>query len=193
MKRTAILRGVGALTLALGGVLAWPAAANELKPYTAGDTPALVLPDLAGKRQDLGALRGRVVLINFWASWCPPCVHEMPSMQRLAQRWHDKPFTIVAVNMGEDPKTIRAFTSKVKVNFPIWLDRDGAALKRWKVFAFPTSFVLDRSGKIRYALFGALDWETPATMAKIAALFTANDDSGVGADTRDGRGDAAAR
>lgn len=161
--------------------------ANELKPYTGGETPALALPDLAGKHQDLARLRGRVVLINFWASWCPPCVHEMPSMQRLAHRWRDKPFALVAVNMGEDAKTVRAFVDKLKLDFPIWLDRDGAALKRWKVFAFPTSFVLDRHGRIRYALYGALDWETPETMAKIAALFAENDTgaqtSGRSADT----------
>lgn len=157
-------------------LLALPAGANELKPYTGvGDTPALALPDVAGKRHDLSELRGRVVVVNFWASWCPPCVHEMPSMQRVAHRWRDKPFALVAVNMGEDAKTVRAFTSKLKIDFPIWLDRDGAALKRWKVFAFPTSFVLDRSGKIRYALYGALDWETPETMAKIEALFNEKD------------------
>lgn len=159
-------------TLVFVASLPGVAVANELKPYTAGGgTPPLALPDLAGKPQNINAYRGRVVLVNFWASWCPPCVHEMPSMQRLAQRWRDKPFAIVAVNMGEEPKTVRAFAAKVKVTFPIWLDRDGAALKRWKVFAFPTSFVLDRSGKIRYALYGALDWETPETMAKIEALF----------------------
>lgn len=182
MNRNAMLAWVYAL--ALVGSLALPAAANELKPYTAaGGTPPLALPDLTGKQQNIDAYRGRVVLVNFWASWCPPCVHEMPSMQRLALRWRDKPFALVAVNMGEDAKTVRAFATKVKVDFPIWLDRDGAALRRWKVFAFPTSFVLDRSGKIRYALYGALDWETPETMAKIAALF-AEDDAGAGANAR---------
>lgn len=146
--------------------------ANELKPYTGtGATPALALPDLAGKPQDLQAYRGRVVVVNFWATWCPPCVHEMPSMQRLAKRWQDKPFTIIAVNMGEDAATVRDFVRKVKVDFPIWLDRDGAALKRWKVFAFPTSFVLDRTGNIRLALRGALEWDEPETMAKIEALL----------------------
>ena len=181
MKRRAIFAWLCLLAL---GQLAPPASANELKPYTAaGGTPPLALPDLAGKAQNLDAYRGRVLLVNFWATWCPPCVHEMPSMQRLADRWRDKPFLIVAVNMGEDAKTVRAFAAKLKVDFPIWLDRDGAALKRWKVFAFPTSFVLDRSGKIRYALYGALDWETPETMAKIEALF-AEKDSGTDANAR---------
>lgn len=161
---------------ALVGLSLWSlvdvTSANELKPYTGtGMTPALALTDLDGKAQDLRDYRGQVVLVNFWASWCPPCVHEMPSMQRLGKRWRDKPFTIVAVNMGEDAKIVREFAQKVKVDFPIWLDRDGAALKRWKVFAFPTSFVLDRAGNIRFALYGALEWDAPETVAQIETLF----------------------
>lgn len=151
--------------------LATMAQANELKPYTGGATPALMLMDLTGKTQDLRTYRGRVVIVNFWASWCPPCVHEMPSMQRLATRWRDKPFVIVAVNMGEDPRAVRNFVRKVKVKFPVWLDRDGSALKRWKVFAFPTSFVLDRAGNIRFALHGALEWDDPDIAAQIEGLF----------------------
>jgi len=134
--------------------------------------PALHLDDLAGHVHDLRNYRGRVVLVNFWATWCPPCVHEMPSMQRLKDKLAGKPFTILGVNMAEEPGEVRDFLAKiVHVDFPILLDRDGAALGRWKVFAFPTNYVVDKRGRIRYAMFGAIDWDNPDVVNKIEGLL----------------------
>lgn len=134
--------------------------------------PALDLQSLSGQRYDLAQLKGRVVLVNFWTTWCPPCVHEMPSLQLLSKAFAPEQFLILGVNMAEQEAVIRQFLhNKVAVDFPILLDRDGAALMNWKVYAFPTSFIIGKQGTIRYALFGSIDWNTPPIIAQIRQLL----------------------
>ena len=143
-----------------------------LQPYKGNPVPPpLKLFDLDGRAQDLVQWRGRVVLINFWATWCPPCVREMPSMQRLKEKLADKPFSILAINMAEPDESVRAFLSKMKLDFTVPMDRDGVALKSWKVFVFPTSFVLDAEGRIRLGVFGEVEWDSSEVMAKIVKLL----------------------
>ncbi|MCG6871077.1 MAG: TlpA family protein disulfide reductase [Gammaproteobacteria bacterium] len=150
-----------------------PAQLRGILPHR-GDPqpPRLVLPGLGGGEYDLARYRGDVVLVNFWAGWCPPCIEEMPSMQRLHQRLAGRPFRILAVNMAEDPATINAFLRTiVKVDFRILLDRDGEALKRWKVLAFPTSYLIGPGGKIRFSVFGSYEWDQPEALRAIEALM----------------------
>lgn len=146
---------------------------RTLMPYKGNSTPpALKLEKMNKGIIDLANMKGNVVLVNFWATWCPPCVHEMPSMQRLQDKFQSRPFTILGVNMAEDKNTIQKFlSSKVKVNFPVVMDSDGAALRKWGVFAFPTSYVIDKRGRIRYALFGGVEWDTPDIIHKISKLL----------------------
>lgn len=146
---------------------------RKLTPFKGNPlAPELGLPKLDGTQLNLNDFQDKVVLVNFWASWCPPCVHEMPSMQRLQQSLHSSPFTILAVNMAEDESTIKSFlTTKVNVSFPVLLDRDGAALTRWQVFAFPTSYLIDKEGKIRYAIFGSVQWDEPDKINVIKSLI----------------------
>ena len=147
------------------------ASAAELKSLTPKPAPALNLPALAGGKIDLVQMRGQVVLVNFWAVWCPPCRKEMPSMARLADRLAGQPFTLLGVNVGESPEEIRAFLKQVPVNFPILLDSEGAHLKPWQVFAFPTSYVVDKQGRIRLGLFGSIEWDSPEAVARLEALL----------------------
>jgi thiol-disulfide isomerase/thioredoxin len=144
---------------------------RELSPYPGGATPPLALNDLDGNSHKLENYRGKVVLINFWATWCPPCRAEMPSMQRLKEAMAGKPFVILSVDMGETESDVKEFLKNVKVDFPILMDKDGKALKAWKVFAFPTSYVIDAKGKIRYGLHGSTEWDGADAMNKIKGLL----------------------
>jgi thiol-disulfide isomerase/thioredoxin len=134
--------------------------------------PALALADARGRRHGLPDSKGRVTLVNFWATWCPPCVHEIPSMNRLAGAYDPRDFAIVSVNFKEDPAHVRAFMDKVTVDFPVLMDGDGTASARWGVFAFPSSFILDRQGRVRYSVNTAIDWDTAEVKAVIERLRT---------------------
>jgi len=144
-----------------------------LQPYKGSpDPPPLHLSTLNGGIIDLKQFKNHVVLVNFWATWCPPCVHEMPSMQRLSEKLTGDPFEILGVNIAEDQPTVENFLqTKIHVSFPILMDTDGEVLRQWNVMAFPTSFIIDKKGKIRYALFGSIDWDTKEIINKIETLI----------------------
>ncbi len=135
--------------------------------------PAIALDDLEGGRTDLAALRGRVVLVNFWATWCPPCRREMPSMERLRQALAGEAFTVLAVNVGEAEDTVFAFTGQLEPApaFTILLDRDSAALRAWPVKGLPTTFVVDREGRLAARAVGGREFDDPGIVQDIRRLL----------------------
>jgi len=159
----------------LSFLLIGPAHAGDLKDLPPKPAAALALPTLDGGTTDLKQLQGKVVLVNYWATWCPPCRKELPSMNRLADRLAGKPFVILGVNAGDSAEDIRAFLQKVPLNFPVVLDQDGTSLKPWQVFAFPTSYVIDKQGRMRMGLFGSIEWDAPEVMARIESLIQEKD------------------
>jgi len=159
------------LAAALGAALAIAAAAADLKPWTGGATPELALADLAGKEHRLADYRGRVVLVNFWATWCEPCREEMPSIDRLRSSLKGKPFEVLAVNMAEPLSRIEKFAATVPVGFPLLRDRDGTTAKSWKAKLLPATFLIGRDGRIRYVAYGELDWSSDAVRARVAELL----------------------
>ncbi len=134
-------------------------------------TPALKARDMGGAPKTLADYRGKVVLLNFWASWCPPCLREMPSMDRLRVKMEGRPLEIVALASAEGPEDVKAFLAKMKLGFPIWLDSDGSHTKLWKVFALPTSFLLDAKGRVRYVLTGPTEWDEGEALKIIESML----------------------
>jgi thiol-disulfide isomerase/thioredoxin len=150
-----------------------PAGAAELKPWTGGPTPGLELRALDGPGHRLADYRGRVVLVNFWATWCEPCREEMPSMQRLKEKLAGRPFTVLAVNLDEPEARIRKFLSQVPVDFTILLDPGKKAARTWNARILPASFVIGPDGSIRYSAIGELDWGHDPLVSRILALLPA--------------------
>lgn len=151
-----------------------PSQASDLKAWKGGTTPPLALKDLAGKNHKLEDYRGKVVMLQFWATYCAPCIKEMPSMVRLEKRLAGKPFTILAVNMGETEKEVRDFlNTKVKVDFTVLMDSEGQSLAAWKIFVAPSTFLIDPEGKVRYTLQGGAEWDEAEYMNAILGLMPA--------------------
>ena len=136
--------------------------------------PALALTDYDRQRYDLAASAGRIALVNFWASWCTPCVEEIPSLHRLQKSIADPDFEIVTVNVGEDRERIERFLQHVPIELPLLLDTDNRASRRWNIYVYPSSYLVDRQGIIRYAFLGALEWDSPENIRVIRNLLRQN-------------------
>jgi peroxiredoxin len=134
--------------------------------------PELMLRDLDGQLQQLSQFEGKVVLLNFWATWCPPCREEMPSMQALQQRFGDQGLVVLAVNTEENGAlAVAAFLEKYSYSFPILLDPEAEAQNAYGVFRFPESFIIDRNGVIVDKVIGARDWMGGSTYKLIEFLL----------------------
>lgn len=133
--------------------------------------PELSALGLNGAHKTLSDYRGSVVLLNFWATWCPPCQREMPSLERLRVRMAGRPLEIVAISSAETPDAVNAYLSKMKLGFPILLDGDGSNTRRWKVFALPTTFVLDAEGRVRHVLTGPTEWDEGEALAVVESML----------------------
>jgi thiol-disulfide isomerase/thioredoxin len=134
--------------------------------------PQFALNDLSGNLVRLTDLKGKVVLLNFWASWCAPCRREIPSLERLYQMRKDKGFKIVAVN-GEraSPSQIASFADANGMSFPILLNPQGDVGGNYWVRAIPTSFLLDKKGVIRWKIVGGREWDGPDVLGTIDRLL----------------------
>jgi peroxiredoxin len=159
------------LALLLLVALALPAAAQPLKPWKGGATPALELEDVQGKLHRLSEYRGKVVLLNFWATWCTPCREEMPSMAALEDSLEGRPFAVLAVNVGEGARAARGFGEKMALRFPLLLDGDMKTTRAWGARMLPASYVIGPDGKVAYSYLGAIDWNAPEVRKAIERLM----------------------
>jgi len=129
------------------------------------------LPFLNGGSASLSSFRGKVVILNFWATWCPPCRAEMPSMEVLYQRFKNQGLEMLAVNLQEDAGTVRQFIQSHRYTFPVMLNIDGRIGSLYGVRGIPTSFIIDRRGMIIGVINGAIHWDTPQVIAAFEALL----------------------
>jgi peroxiredoxin len=146
--------------------------AYRFKPWS-GATPPLVLKDIDGKAFDLNNYRGKVVIVNFMATWCVPCVEEMPSLQKLRERLRGKGLEVVAVNTGESESKVSQFAKDLRIKFPVLMDPEEDVKAAWKVYGIPATFIVGTDGKIAYRVLGEIDWLETESVALIESLLPA--------------------
>jgi thiol-disulfide isomerase/thioredoxin len=131
----------------------------------------LSLPDLNGQQHNLKEFSGKVLLINFWASWCRPCIEEMPSIQRLAERLRDRPFTVIGINVAEGERRAQATVKRLGIRFPVLHDKDSSVFHKWEGTVLPTTYILDQSGVARYVGIGPMEWDGQEVLQIIESLM----------------------
>jgi len=145
---------------------------GELSELRDARTVELTLPDVDGQQRSLTEFAGKWVLINFWASWCTPCITEMPSIQRLAKQMADEPFAVIAVNVGESQRRVQATAARLGLEFPVLLDKDSAVFDGWGATVLPTTYLLDPAGRMRYVGRGPLEWDGMEAVTLIEGLLS---------------------
>lgn len=118
-------------------------------PAVGHSAPGFALQSVSGEIVSLSGLRGRVVLVNFWATWCTPCKQELPAIDAVARRYRAQGFSAVGIDFREQDEDVAAYAAKVKVSFPLLEDSAGATADRYKLLGLPTSYLVDRGGVVR--------------------------------------------
>lgn len=118
--------------------------------------PELDLFTLEGSPVSLSDYRGNVVLVNLWATWCPPCRQEMPTLQSFYEKYKADGFVLIAIDQEETKEVVKPFVDEFKLTFPVWLDEDYLAQKEFKTMSLPSSYVVDRNGQVRLMWIGSI-------------------------------------
>ena len=133
--------------------------------------PTFTLPDLDGEMHGLADLRGRVVVLNYWATWCPPCVDEMPSLQKLHEALADKGLSVVAVSVDERFEDIERFVERFGLTFTILHDEGMKVSRSYQTFKYPETYVIDQDGRVRSKVVGERDWIAPSVIRDLVKLL----------------------
>lgn len=171
MKRRAAILTIAALLAGFAATLA-TAAPGGLAPVKGIVAADFIATDTEGRKQRFAAQRGKVVLLNFWATWCPPCRREMPAMEQLHRAYGERGLAVVAVSQDQAPlAAVRAFAAELGLSFPVWHDRDGLAGRLYGIPGVPVSYLIGRDGRIAYKVSGEYDWTSPEARAAVEALL----------------------
>jgi peroxiredoxin len=142
---------------------------NVVEP--ARTAPAVALEDYQGNPITTQDQRGKVILMNFWATWCPPCIHEMPFMEQLFLSLQGRPFSLWALNVQETREDVAAFLQSRGFHFPVLLDAEGQAVRSYRVKGLPSTYLIDCAGKLIGSITGVLKWADSAMQALLETLF----------------------
>jgi thiol-disulfide isomerase/thioredoxin len=168
-RRRFLSGGAGLALLAVAPPL-WAQGRGMTAVSAVPPAPTLRLPDTDDKPVDLAQYRGKVVLVNFWATWCPPCRKEFPSLGRVRKLFKPAAFEVLAVNVGEDPDVVFSFTGNTE--FPVLFDRAAKAMAAWSVMGLPTTFIIDRQGRLAFRATGGREFDDPEIVATIKQLLS---------------------
>ncbi len=132
--------------------------------------PDFSLPDLDGKKTSLSDFKGKIVIVNFWATWCPPCREEIPSMQRAWNILKDKDVMMLAVHIGGNEDKIWTFLNDFNVDFPVLIDARSKVSRKWRTRGLPTTYIVDPQGRKTLRAIGGREWDDPALIRHILSL-----------------------
>ena len=161
-----------AAAVAAAAVFAVVTAPRTPPPLGRGaQAPGFELPLLDGERLSLAGLEGRVVLLNFWATWCKPCEDEMPAMARLYEALREGGFELVAISVDEADADVQGFARRYALPFPVALDPDRQVSERYQTYRYPESFLVGRDGVIVERYIGPKEWDAPAYVERVRRLL----------------------
>ena len=146
--------------------------ANQFKSQEGYMAPRFSLRNLKGNMEGLDDHLGKVIVVNFWATWCVPCIKEMPSFESLYRRYRSQGLTLLAVSLDKGDSTkVQEFADKYKLSFPILLDTEGVAEKLYPSFSIPFTYVVDKQGRVVARVDGAKNWESSETFEAVEHLL----------------------
>ena len=176
MTRRLFLNVLAALTFCIFTLL-YPSARAEqvqlLTPTKGGPAPEFSALDLQGKTHTLADYKGGVLIVNFWATWCPPCVKEMPALQRTWEQLRGDGVQVLGFSMGDSAEDIERFLKIIPVGFPLLLDENMEQSQHWSLKGLPTTFIVDTTGQIVFTVLGEREWDNPAIIEQIRTLLPA--------------------
>lgn len=172
-----------AISITLTGYAASPTAPDAELLRSLGLYPVVdnqLLPDISfvdqnGKELRLSDFHGSVILLNFWATWCPPCRAEMPSMEELSKKLENSDFVMIPINVQESSELVEAFLEDSEIDFPVYYDFDGSAAREVGIIGFPTSVLIDRDAAVRAAVVGGFEWNDDELVAMLKKWAENND------------------
>jgi peroxiredoxin len=159
------------LLLILGGVAIFALRLRQPHPVDIGErAPDFTLPALTQGSLSLHDFGRQVVVLNFWATWCPPCVEETPSLEKFAEQMRLQGVAVMGVSVDQDVAALQTFVAQQHLSFPILRDPNQSVANHYGTFKFPETYIIDQNGKVAEKLIGAMDWQDPRIITFVREL-----------------------